>query len=178
LHSTGGAGHCARGGGSIITTGDVATDVWFPRLSAYRSAKAAVLVLTQHAANEFRESRINVNSVMPGATATRMSGQFYASLGDGAADFAASTAAHYENDAAASGKLDAPEAVPPVGVFLCTEEGREFTGYSFQISSGRIGVVSPSTEVEYVVPTSSNWTLPDIAEQLPPLLHRSRSLMR
>jgi NAD(P)-dependent dehydrogenase (short-subunit alcohol dehydrogenase family) len=74
-----------QSGGTIITTGaDVDRYLTrkdaYPGLGAYRAAKAAILVLTLSAADELRPYNINVNSIMPGATATRMQGAFYESL--------------------------------------------------------------------------------------------------
>jgi NAD(P)-dependent dehydrogenase (short-subunit alcohol dehydrogenase family) len=167
-----------RGGGTIITTGDIATDVWFPRIVSYRAAKAAILVLTHHAANELRDANINVNSVMPTATDTRMLKTFFGSLANERESFGAATQSHYENDSAVSGALVPPETQPPVGVFLCTEAGRRFTGYSFQMSGRNIGVVTPHAEVEFVAPAADEWTLDDVADQLPPLLEKKPSLMQ
>jgi NAD(P)-dependent dehydrogenase (short-subunit alcohol dehydrogenase family) len=167
-----------RGGGTIITTGDIATDVWFPRIVSYRAAKAAILVLTQHAANELRDANINVNSVMPTATDTRMLKTFFGSLANVRESFGAATRGHYENDSAVSGVLVPPETQPPVGVFLCTEAGRRFTGFSFQMSGRKIGVVTPHAEVEFMAPTADEWTLDDVADQISPLLEKKPSLIQ
>ena len=167
-----------RGGGTIITTGDIATDVWFPRIVSYRAAKAAILVLTHHAANELREANINVNSVMPTATDTRMLKTFFGSLANERESFGAATQGHYENDSAVSGVLVPPETQPPIGVFLCTEAGRRFTGFSFQMSGRNIGLVTPHTDVEFVEPAGDSWTLADLAEQIPPLLESRPSLIQ
>lgn len=167
----------ARGGGSVVTTGDIATDVWFPRISSYRAAKAAVLVLTQHAANELRDANINVNSVMPTATDTPMLRSFYASLGEQREPFGAATQGHYDNDASVSGATVPPETQPPAGIFLCTDAGRHYTGYSFQMSARKIGVVTPHTDVEYVAPTDGDWTMSDLQIQLPRLLEGKPSLV-
>jgi NAD(P)-dependent dehydrogenase (short-subunit alcohol dehydrogenase family) len=167
-----------RGGGTIVTTGDIATEVWFPRIVSYRAAKAAVLVLTHHAANELRDANINVNSVMPTATDTRMLKTFFGSLANERESFGAATQGHYENDSAVSGALVPPETQPPIGVFLCTEAGRRFTGFSFQMSGRNIGVVTPHTDVEFVTPAGESWTLADLAEQIPPLLENKPSLIQ
>ena len=167
-----------RGGGTIITTGDIATDVWFPRIVSYRAAKAAILVLTHHAANELRDANINVNSVMPTATDTRMLKTFFGSLADERESFGAATQGHYENDSAVSGALVPPETQPPVGVFLCTEAGRAYTGFSFQMSGRNIGVVTPHTDVEFIAPAGDSWTLADLQKRIPLLLENKSSLIQ
>ncbi|MER5915268.1 SDR family NAD(P)-dependent oxidoreductase [Streptomyces sp. NPDC001982] len=166
----------ARGGGSIVTTGDIATDVWFPRISSYRAAKAAILVLTQHAANELRDANINVNSVMPTATDTPMMRTFFASLGEQRESFGESTQGHYDSDASVSGNTVSPSTQPPAGIFLCTDAGRRFTGYSFQMSARKIGVVTPHADVDYVAPAADEWTMSDLQDQIPGLLEGKPSL--
>jgi hypothetical protein len=115
---------------------------------------------------------------MPTATDTRMLRSFYGTLADERSSFAAATHSHYDTDAAVSGALAPPETQPPVGVFLCTEAGRRFTGFSFQMSGRNIGVVTPHTDVEFVEPADGNWTLEDLAEQIPLLLEKKPSLIQ
>jgi hypothetical protein len=115
---------------------------------------------------------------MPTATDTRMLKTFFGSLANERESFGAATQSHYENDSAVSGALVPPETQPPVGVFLCTEAGRRFTGYSFQMSGRNIGVVTPHAEVEFVAPAADEWTLDDVADRLPPLLEKKPSLMQ
>jgi NAD(P)-dependent dehydrogenase (short-subunit alcohol dehydrogenase family) len=167
------------GGGSIITTADIQTEVWFPRISSYRAAKAAIAILTQHAANEFRELNINVNSVMPGATETRMAGQFLASLGDQLEGFVAAAQAHYDTGEDEQHVEPAPpESVPPVGVFLCSDAARSLTGHLFQMSGHAVGVVEPSVETTWAIPDGDQWTAEELETRIPNLLAEKRSLLR
>ena len=163
-------------GGTIITTGDIATELWFPRISSYRAAKAAIVVLTQHAANELRQHDINVNSVMPGATETRMSGTFFQSLDDRLDSFLSDIQRTAASGSDSSGEIASPDTVPPLGVYLCTEEGRRFTGFSFQMSGPNVGVVSPHAEAEYIAPGEGAWTTEELAERVPGLLEGKRTL--
>jgi NAD(P)-dependent dehydrogenase (short-subunit alcohol dehydrogenase family) len=156
-----------RGGGSIITTGSLATELLFPGLAAYRSAKAAIVVLSNYAAAEFRDDGINVNSIMPGGTITRMSDQFYESLRNDSA-FVHDAARRQQQD---SGD-DAPQAaladtVPPLGVFLCTDEGRHITGHAFQLSGTKIGLVQSSSTFVFFAPDEDRWTIDALAERFP-----------
>jgi NAD(P)-dependent dehydrogenase (short-subunit alcohol dehydrogenase family) len=170
------------GGGSIITTGDIATDVWFPRISSYRASKAAIVILTQHAANELHEHHINVNSVMPGPTITRLAEQFGASLGDRAEAFMAAADAHYRDGIEDGGEdpVALPDSVPALGMYLCTEAARGITGYAFQLSGHRIGLVTPRVDVDYLAPErgSAGWTLAELAERVPGLVEAQHSLLR
>jgi hypothetical protein len=115
---------------------------------------------------------------MPTATDTRMLQSFFGSLADERQSFGAATQGHYENDSAVSGLLAPPDTQPPVGVFLCTDAGRHFTGFSFQMSGRAIGVVSPHTDVEFVAPAGDSWTLADLGEQIPRLLENKPSLVQ
>jgi NAD(P)-dependent dehydrogenase (short-subunit alcohol dehydrogenase family) len=167
----------ARGGGSIVTTGDIATEVWFPRISSYRAAKAAIVILTQHAANELRDQNINVNAVMPGATETRMAATFLTSLDDRLDGFAAAAGRRY-GAGEDSAQPAPPETVPPVGVYLCSDEARHITGRLFQMSGNSIGVVVPSAEVTFVAPDDKRWTTEDLRARVPELLDGKPSLLQ
>jgi NAD(P)-dependent dehydrogenase (short-subunit alcohol dehydrogenase family) len=157
----------ARGGGSIITTGSIATELLFPGLASYRSAKAAIVVLTNYAAEELRAANINVNSIMPGATSTRMSDTFYSSLGEDR-DFLESAERRNQQDSGDGLPTAAPAAtVPPLGVFLCTDAGRSITGRAFQLSGVRIGLVDTSSEFTFLSPDDDGWTTEALAEAIP-----------
>lgn len=72
--------HAARamkplGSGKIITiSGGGATNP-MPRFAAYAATKAAVVRLTETLAEEYRDARIDVNAVAPGALRTRLTQQ-------------------------------------------------------------------------------------------------------
>jgi NAD(P)-dependent dehydrogenase (short-subunit alcohol dehydrogenase family) len=168
-----------RGGGTIVTTGDIQTEVWFPGISSYRASKAAIIVLTQHAANELKAHNINVNSVMPGATETRMSNEFAGSLDDRAEGFIKAAQAHYDvGDGSNHVESAPPETVPPVGVFLCGDEARSISGYSFQMSGTAIGVVVPSVDTTYASPEGERWEVDELDRRIPELVRDKRSLLR
>jgi NAD(P)-dependent dehydrogenase (short-subunit alcohol dehydrogenase family) len=119
------------GGGTIITTGDLQTDLIFPGLGAYRSSKGAIAVLTLQAAWELRRHNINVNSIMPGLTASAMSETYMGSLRAERSSFAERARLRY--GAAEVGVVKGPvppETVPPLGVYLCTAAAREITAAS------------------------------------------------
>lgn len=59
--------------GRIVNIGSSSATYPWPQTAVYASSKAAVLKLTEIAAVEFGPRRINVNSVIPGITATPMS---------------------------------------------------------------------------------------------------------
>jgi NAD(P)-dependent dehydrogenase (short-subunit alcohol dehydrogenase family) len=157
------------GGGTIITTGDVTTDLLFPMNGAYRAAKAAVAVTTLYAADELRDYNINVNSVMPGATATRMVQTYMNSLG-ARADAFTSDVVRRRDKIAQEADPAAPETVPPLGIFLCTSQARWITGKLFQVNAGQIRYVTSTTQARFVRADDGLWTADALAEQIPRLI--------
>jgi len=157
------------GGGTIITTGDVTTDLLFPMNGAYRAAKAAVAVTTLYAADELRDYNINVNSVMPGATATRMVQTYMDSLG-ARADAFTSDVVRRRDKTAQEADPAAPETVPPLGIFLCTSQARWITGKLFQVNAGQIRYVTSTTQARFVRADDDLWTADALAEQIPRLI--------
>jgi NAD(P)-dependent dehydrogenase (short-subunit alcohol dehydrogenase family) len=160
-----------RGGGSIITTGSLATELLFPGLASYRAAKAAIVVLTNYAAEEFRDAGINVNSIMPGATSTRMSDTFYSSLGDDREFLESAERRNQQNSGDGLPQAAPAATVPPLGVYLCTEAGRGITGRAFQLSGVRIGFVDTTSEFNFLTPADeAGWTAETLTEAIPPWL--------
>jgi NAD(P)-dependent dehydrogenase (short-subunit alcohol dehydrogenase family) len=62
----------ARGGGKIVNLSGGGATSPLPRFSAYASAKAAVVRLTETLAEELRDARVDVNAIAPGALNTRL----------------------------------------------------------------------------------------------------------
>jgi NAD(P)-dependent dehydrogenase (short-subunit alcohol dehydrogenase family) len=157
------------GGGSIITTGDATIDLMFPGNAAYRAAKAAVAVQTLYAAAELKEFNINVNSVMPGATATRMMQTYMDSLGDSADAFTSEVVERRDKTEQEAGPA-APATVPPLGVYLCTVTARSITGKLFQVNAGQVRLVTSTTQAAVVRADDGIWTQEALAERIPQLI--------
>lgn len=155
-----------RGGGSIITTGSVARELIFPGLASYRAAKAAIVILNDYAAAELGDANINVNTIMPGATVTRMSQTFYDSLHNDRS-FLESAARRAQGGTDGLPQAAPPDTVPPLGVFLCTDEARAITGHAFQMSGVKIGYVRTRSDFEFLEPDGERWTIEALAERLP-----------
>jgi NAD(P)-dependent dehydrogenase (short-subunit alcohol dehydrogenase family) len=155
-----------KNSGTVITTG--AGMMWgvFPGLAAYRAAKAAILVLTQNAACELEAYDINVNCIMPGSTESRMQKAYIDSLIDKSL---VDKPLEPVLRSAAS-----PASVPSLGVFLCTDEGRRISGYSFQLDGPNISVVTSYGEAATLEPTVEKWGHDDLAAKLPGFLDRAK----
>jgi NAD(P)-dependent dehydrogenase (short-subunit alcohol dehydrogenase family) len=159
----------AQGGGSIVTVGDVSTALHYPLLGTYRAVKAAVAVLSLYAADELRDANININTIMPGNTATGMASEYAASIDDARRQrFLSDIKAHYgvKGEAPQPGPA-APSTIPPLGVFLCTDEGRRITGRAFAMNGTRIGLILAREEVTYLTSDAESWTTDQLAERIP-----------
>jgi NAD(P)-dependent dehydrogenase (short-subunit alcohol dehydrogenase family) len=161
-----------QGGGTIVTTGDITTGLYFPKLAAYRAAKAAVAVLTLYTAHELVETGINVNSVMPPATDTQMMRAFYDSLGGGLDDFMSNSKQlladqQHEGPSASAASSAPPEAVPPLGVYLSTQAGRAITGRLFKLYGNEIRVVLSQGDVSSISPENAWFSVDELERRVP-----------
>ena len=156
-----------QNGGTIITTGAKPIDKYFPGLAAYRAAKAAILVLTLNAAEELRSYNINVNSIMPGATATTMQQTYMQSLVERGIDIDRNWP-----------KTVPPATVPPLGIFLCSEEGRSISGYSFYLLGNNISVSTSYGALASLESPGGVWEQSALVERIPRLLEQVQSPIR
>jgi len=94
----------------------------------YAAAKAGILGLTYSTANAMQKYGVTCNAIWPGA-ATRMTDSIPAGRMPGAGLITSATAAGTTMD---------PANVPPVIVYLCSDEAAEVTGQCFGASGYRI----------------------------------------
>jgi NAD(P)-dependent dehydrogenase (short-subunit alcohol dehydrogenase family) len=94
----------------------------------YAAAKAGILGLTYSTANAMQKYGVTCNAIWPGA-ATRMTDSIPAGRMPGAGLITSATA---------SGTAMDPANVPPVIVYLCSDEAAEITGQCFGASGFRI----------------------------------------
>jgi meso-butanediol dehydrogenase / (S,S)-butanediol dehydrogenase / diacetyl reductase len=125
----------AQGRGVIVNTASLAARVGAPLLAHYSASKFAVLGWTQALARELAPVGIRVNAVCPGFVKTGMQAreiQWEARLRDVApervvADYVAQTPL---------GRLETPEDVAEVVVFLCSDSARFMTGQGVNVTGG------------------------------------------
>jgi NAD(P)-dependent dehydrogenase (short-subunit alcohol dehydrogenase family) len=94
----------------------------------YAAAKAGILGLTYSTANAMQKYGVTCNAIWPGA-ATRMTDSIPAGRMPGAGLITSATA---------SGTPMDPANVPPIIVYLCSDEAAEITGQCFGASGYRI----------------------------------------
>jgi meso-butanediol dehydrogenase / (S,S)-butanediol dehydrogenase / diacetyl reductase len=125
----------AEGAGCIVNTASLAAKVGAPLLAHYSASKFAVLGWTQALARELAANGIRVNAVCPGFVKTGMQAreiEWESRLRNMSAqqvvdDYVAQTPL---------GRLEEPEDVADVVVFLCSDRARFMTGQGINVTGG------------------------------------------
>ncbi|MBS9478329.1 SDR family NAD(P)-dependent oxidoreductase [Ancylobacter radicis] len=125
----------AQGKGCIVNTASLAAKVGAPLLAHYSASKFAVVGWTQALARELAAKGIRANCVCPGFVATGMQSreaQWEATLRGVTPE---QVVADYINQTPL-GRLETPEDVADVVVFLCSEQARFMTGQAINVTGG------------------------------------------
>jgi meso-butanediol dehydrogenase/(S,S)-butanediol dehydrogenase/diacetyl reductase len=125
----------AKGVGCIVNTASLAAKVGAPLLAHYSASKFAVLGWTQALARELAGKGVRVNAVCPGFVNTGMQSREVeweselrgVSREQVVADYIAQTPL---------GRLETPEDVADVVVFLCSRQARFMTGQGLNVTGG------------------------------------------
>jgi len=125
----------AQGSGCIVNTASLAAKVGAPLLAHYSASKFAVLGWTQALARELAPNGVRVNAVCPGFVKTDMQSreiEWESRLRNISArevvdDYLAQTPL---------GRLEEPEDVADVVVFLCSDKARFMTGQGINVTGG------------------------------------------
>ena len=113
------------GGGSIINCASIVGEMGVPRRDAYTAAKGGVIALTRSMAVNYAADRIRVNTLVPGAVATRRVLDFF------------EREPHLKSqwDAYLLG-ISEPVDVANAALFLASDESRKITGQKLPVDSG------------------------------------------
>ena len=125
----------AQGKGVIVNTASLAAKVGAPLLAHYSASKFAVLGWTQGLARELASKHIRVNAVCPGFVKTGMQSREI----EWEAKLRGVTPEQVVNDYIAQtplGRLETPEDVADVVVFLCSDSARFMTGQGVNVTGG------------------------------------------
>jgi len=125
----------SRGSGVIVNTASLAAKVGAPLLAHYSASKFAVLGWTQAFARELAPAGIRVNAVCPGFVKTGMQEREIA----WEASLRGVTPERVVEDYVGQtplGRLEAPEDVADVAVFLCSNSARFMTGQGINVTGG------------------------------------------
>jgi NAD(P)-dependent dehydrogenase (short-subunit alcohol dehydrogenase family) len=124
-----------RGRGVIVNTASLAAKIGAPLLAHYSASKFAVLGWTQALARELAPSGIRVNAVCPGFVKTGMQSRevvWEAKLRDMTPE---EVLADYVRQTPL-GRIEEPEDVAGVVVFLCSDAARFMTGQGINVTGG------------------------------------------
>lgn len=124
-----------QGHGTIVNTASLAAKVGAPLLAHYSASKFAVVGWTQGLARELAPAGIRVNAVCPGFVRTSMQDREIA----WEAELRNMTPAEVQQDYIAQtplGRIETPEDVAGVVVFLCSDAARFMTGQAINVTGG------------------------------------------
>lgn len=124
--------------GSIINTASIAGR-GFPGTSnaAYAASKGAVISLTMTAARSLAKHNINVNAICPGVTRTELMQAILTTR----VEKEGISQADAERQAAQGiplGRMNEPEDIAEMAVFLASDAGRNITGQSLNVDGGLV----------------------------------------
>jgi len=125
----------AKGSGVIVNTASLAAKVGAPLLAHYSASKFAVLGWTQALARELAPLGIRVNAICPGFVQTNMQEREVA----WEATLRGVTPERVVQDYIGQtplGRLEQPEDVADVAVFLCSDSARFMTGQGINVTGG------------------------------------------
>jgi NAD(P)-dependent dehydrogenase (short-subunit alcohol dehydrogenase family) len=115
----------ASGGGSVVNMASVGSFRASPGSSPYITSKGGLLMLTRTAALEYVQDNIRVNAVCPGMTETSilssLSPEQMAEM----------------NKRSPLGRMNTPEEVAALTLFLASDESSGITGAAYIIDGGR-----------------------------------------
>ena len=125
----------AQGTGCIVNTASLAAKVGAPLLAHYSASKFAVLGWTQALARELAPQGIRVNAVCPGFVRTSMQDREVAWEAQLRGITPDEVIADYIRQTPL-GRLETPEDVAGVAVFLCSDGARFMTGQGINVTGG------------------------------------------
>lgn len=125
----------ARGAGCIVNTASLAAKVGAPLLAHYSASKFAVLGWTQALARELAPKGIRVNAVCPGFVKTGMQSREVDWESRLRGIGPEQVVAEYIGQTPL-GRLELPEDVADVVVFLCSDQARFMTGQGVNVTGG------------------------------------------
>ncbi len=118
------------GGGSIVITGSIASELGYALESVYCMTKGAVLQLARAISVEYRDQGIRCNAVCPGFVKTAHGLREISELDEAGQEREEGALAE------AQGRICEPEEVAAAVVFLASDEASFITGNAFYVDNG------------------------------------------
>ncbi len=151
--------------GRILNTSSL---VWLRNANygSYAMAKAGIFGFTRTIALDLKEYGITCNAIAPIAKSRMM----------GDAESIASFTKIYEAGLITKSYFELatnpphPETVPPLLLYLCTDEASSITGHLFRIVGGHIALCWLPVDRTYIDKAEGLWTVAELAEKVPEVL--------
>jgi len=124
-------------GGKIVNIASISGKAAWPRIAHYTASKHAVIGLTRSMAIDLAPHGINVNAVCPGDVVTDMQKEILTE----AAQFSGKTVDEVRQEFIKKiplGRLEQPEDVAKLVVFLCSEDADYMTGQAINLDGGEM----------------------------------------
>jgi NAD(P)-dependent dehydrogenase (short-subunit alcohol dehydrogenase family) len=119
-----------NGGGSIVITGSIASELGYPLESVYCMTKGAVLQLARTISAEYRDQGIRCNAVCPGFVKTAHGLREISELDKAGQEWEEGALAD------AQGRICEPQEVAAAVVFLASDEASFITGNALYVDNG------------------------------------------
>ena len=134
--------------------------------TGYAAAKGGIISLTRAIARDMGEYGVTCNAFCPGARTRLSSGQWYEE------HIRALHAKGLLTEAQKNAALNPPDShlVPPLILYLATDEAANITGQVFTVAGGHVGLFPEPKEVTLIYKNYKKygpWTIDEIARLLP-----------
>ncbi len=127
-----------QGGGRIINMASIAGRGYAGTSNAaYAASKGAVIALTKTAAQQLGRHNITVNAICPGVTRTALLDQIFTTLHETEGISKANAEARAARPIPL-GRVNEPEDIAAMAVFLASPGARNITGQAFNVDGGLI----------------------------------------
>lgn len=117
-----------EGRGSILNIGSISALLGQPDYPAYVTAKAGIMGLTRSLAREYGQSKVRVNTIMPGWVVTKRQDELWRTP---------EVIEEWEKNVALKDDL-LPSDVSKLALFLASSDSRMMTAQEFVVDAGRI----------------------------------------
>ena len=151
--------------GRIINTSSL---VWLRQAShgSYAMAKAGMMGFTRTIAMDLKEYGITCNAIAPVARSRIVGDAKSIARFTQLYEAGLITKHHYE----LATNPPHPETVPPLLLYLCTDEAADITGHLFRIVGGHVAHCCLPLDRTYIDKAEGLWTIAELAEKVPGVL--------
>jgi hypothetical protein len=126
-----------RGGGVVVVTASSNAVATTAKRSAYSAAKRGLVGMVQAAAQDYADSNIRINTLIPGTTDTELVRKAAGMMGAPDAAWQAAAALWAKSNVAVAKRLATPEEIASVALTLASDEFTYMTGAQIVVDGGK-----------------------------------------